>query len=148
MRKVLKSDAPLLLKIRNGDFEYSDVLIEADRLQSTADEEYNLHYRNYGGKDENNRIKTANEARHRQITKAGKMREFGLINEHSILSKLRKALHAEFEIDLWDKAMETEPMTTEELYWWYKTQCNLSFTKSEMDISYKRANTKNLQHLF
>ena len=48
-----------------------------------------------------------------------------------------------------DKAMERSrgKGTLEDLYMWYKKQCKIGTTKSEIDIQLRRANTKNLEYL-
>jgi hypothetical protein len=50
---------------------------------------------------------------------------------------------------LWDKAMELKRgfKTIEDLYWWYKKRVKEVITKSEMDIKFRRANTKGLDYL-
>jgi len=50
--KPLKAEAPLLLKIRNGDFDYSYMFNEAASQRASAEEAYNQTYKNYGGTDE------------------------------------------------------------------------------------------------
>ena len=60
--KPLKAEAPLLLKIRNGDFDYSYMFNEAKGMRESAKEVYELTYKNYGGTDEKNRIESALEA--------------------------------------------------------------------------------------
>jgi hypothetical protein len=59
-------------------------------------------------------------------------------------------LKKEFGKDLWDKAMERQrgKGTLEDLYMWYKKQVKEATTKSEMDIQFKRWNTKGLEYLF
>ena len=49
--KPLNADAPLLLKIRNGDFDYSYMFNEAIAQRASAEEAYNQTYKNYGGND-------------------------------------------------------------------------------------------------
>jgi hypothetical protein len=64
-------------------------------------------------------------------------------DENIILWKLRSELTKEFGKDLWDKAMERTRGngTLEDLYNWYKKECKIGTTKSEMDIQLKRNNT-------
>ena len=90
------------------------------------------------------------EEKQRYTKRALKLDENAFLDENRILLKLRKALESEFGKDLWEKAMERQrgKGTLEDLYFWYKKQCKESTTKSEMDIIYKRSNTKGLDHLF
>ena len=145
----LKSAAPLLLKIRNGDFEYSEMFQEADEMKNSATEAYNLAYKNYGGTDEQNRIQVALEASQMKRVKALKLEFEANRDENMILYKLRSELTKEFGKDLWDKAMERSrgKGTLEDLYNWYKKQCKIGTTKSETDIQLKRPNIKGLEYL-
>jgi hypothetical protein len=147
--KPLKSEAPLLLKIRNGDFDYSYMFSEAKVMKETADEAYELAYKNYGGNDQRNREEAALEAGRMKRVKSIKLELEAMIDENRILWKLRKELTAEFGKDLWNKAMERQrgKGTLEDLYMWYKKQVKEGTTKSEMDIQLKRWNTKGLEYL-
>lgn len=147
--KPLKADAPLLLKIRNGDFDYSYMFNEAASQRASAEEAYNQTYKNYGGTDERNRKEAALEAGRMKRIKAVKLELEAFKNEELILWKLRAELKKEFEKDLWDKAMERQrgKGTLEDLYMWYKKQVKQGTTTSEFDIKYQRANTKGLEYL-
>ena len=147
--KPLKADAPLLLKIRNGDFDYSYMFSEAKVVKETAEKASADAYKNYGGTDEQNRIQASLEAGRMKRIKALKLEIEADKNEKSILWKLRKELTAEFGKDLWNKAMERQrgKGTLEELYMWYKKQVKEGTTKSEMDIQLKRSNIKGLEYL-
>jgi hypothetical protein len=70
--------------------------------------------------------------------------------KNRILWKLRKELTQEFGKDLWEKSLERQrgKGTLENLYYWYKKQVKEATTKSEIDIQFKRANTRGLSHLF
>lgn len=152
--KPLSSKAPLLLRIRNGDFEYSYMFDEAKELRLKADEAYEMAYKNYIGSEEKNRIEAAKDASRMKRVKALKLDIEADKDENRILNELRKQLRIEFDLDrdndLWDKAMERQrgKGTTEDLYWWYKKQVKHFTTKSEMDIKFKRTNTKGLEYLF
>jgi hypothetical protein len=147
--KPLKADAPLLLKIRNGDFDYSYMFSEAKIVKETAEKASADAYKNYGGTDEQNRIQASLEAGRMKRIKALKLEIEADKNEKSILWKLRKELTAEFGKDLWNKAMERQrgKGTLEDLYMWYKKQVKEGTTKSEMDIQLKRSNIKGLEYL-
>ena len=148
-KKPLKEDAPLLLKIRNGDFDYSYMFSEARDVRKTAILASENAYKNYGGTDDKNRNEVAMEAGRMKRIKAIKLELEAFANENKILWKLQGDLKKEFGKDLWDKAMELKRgfKTIEDLYWWYKKRVKEVITKSEMDIKFKRANTKGLNHL-
>ena len=148
--KPLSADAPLLLKIRNGDFDYSYMFSEARVVKESAKLASENAYKNYGGTDEQNRIEASLEAGRMKRIKALKLEIEADKNEKSILWKLQSELKKEFGKDLWDKAMERQrgKGTLEDLYMWYKKQVKEGTTKSEMDIQLKRSNTKGLSHLF
>jgi hypothetical protein len=148
--KPLREDAPLLLKIRNGDFGYSYMFGEARDTRQSAKLVSETAYKNYRGTDDKNRNEVAMEAGRMKRIKAIKLELEAFANENKILWKLQGDLKKEFGKDLWDKAMETKRgfKTIEDLYWWYKKKVKEVTTKSEMDIQYKRANTKGLERLF
>ena len=147
--KPLKADAPLLLKIRNGDFDYSYMFSEAREVKESAKKASEDAYKNYGGTDEQNRNEAALEAGRMKRIKAIKLELEAFVDENRILWKLQTELKKEFGKDLWDKAMQRQrgKGTLEDLYWWYKKQVKEGTTKSEMDIQLKRSNTKGLEYL-
>ncbi len=147
--KPLKADAPLLLKIRNGDYDYSYMFSEARFVKEAATKASADAYKNYGGTDEQNRIRASEEAGRMKRIKSIKLEFEAMSDENRILWKLRKDLASEFGKDLWDKAMERQrgKGTLEDLYIWYKKQCKLGTTKSEMDIQLRRSNVKGLEYL-
>jgi hypothetical protein len=148
--KPLKAEAPLLLKIRNGDFDYSYMFSEAKEMRNTSQTVYDDAYKNYGGNDERNRQEAALEASRMKRIKAIKLEIEAAKNEQMILWKLRNELKKEFGKDLWDKSLERKrgKGTIEDLYMWYKKQVKQGTTNSEFDIKYQRANTKGLEYLF
>lgn len=148
--KPLKADAPLLLKIRNGDFDYSYMFSEAIEMRETQHKVYQQAYDNYGGTDERNRIQAALEASQMKRVKALKLEFEANKDEQMLLWKLRSELTKEFGKDLWDKAMERQrgKGSLEDLYMWYKKQVRERITTSEMDIQFKRKNTEGLEYLF
>jgi len=147
--KPLNADAPLLLKIRNGDFDYSYMFNEAASQRAASKQAYDQAYKNYGGTDEKNREEAALEAGRMKRIKAIKLEIEAGRDEEMILWKLRMELKKEFGKDLWEKSLERQrgKGTLEELYWWYKKQMKQGTTASEFDIKYSRANTKGLEHL-
>ncbi len=148
--KPLKADAPLLLKIRNGDFDYSYMFSEAKIVKESAKKAGEIAYKNYGGTDEQNRIQASLEAGRMKRIKAIKLELEALSDENKILWKLQMELKKEFGKDLWDMERERKrgKGSLEDLYWWYKKQVKEGTTKSEMDIQLKRSNTKGLEYLF
>jgi len=135
-RKPLKSNQPLLLKIQNGDFEYSPFLLES------VDEEKN-YQRKYDDFMNSSKIQNINEKQveahqHAKLRRVAsqKLMEKGLEEEETRLGQLRKELTAEFGKDLWDKCLEKQrgKGTTEDMYWWYKKQRGILYTKSELQI--------------
>ena len=148
--KPLKADAPLLLKIRNGDFDYSYMFNEAVEMRESAKGIYDLTYKNYGGTDEKNRVEAALEASRMRRVKALKLELEGGREEQITLWKLQMELKKEFGKDLWEKSLERQrgKGTLEDLYMWYKKQVKEGTTKSEIDIQLKRSNTRGLSHLF
>lgn len=135
-KKPLKSKEPLLLRIQNGDFEYSPYLLES------VDEEKNYHKKfddfMKTSKQEDGpekRVEAHQYAKMRRIA-SQKLMEKGLEEEQTRLVELRRLLKEEFGQDLWDKAQERQrgKGTTEDLYWWYKKQCGFTYTKSELAI--------------
>ena len=149
VNKPLKADAPLLLKIRNGDFDYSYMFSEAIEMRETQHKVYQQAYDNYGGTDERNRVEVALEASQMKRVKALKLELEANKDELNLLYKLRSELTKEFGKDLWDKAMERSrgKGTLEDLYMWYKKQCKMGTTKSEIDIQLQRQNIKGLEYL-
>ena len=148
--KPLPSDAPLLLKIRNGDFDYSYMFSEAKSVKLSAEEAYLQAYNNYGGTDEKNRKEAALEAGRMKRIKSIKLELEAFRDEEMILWRLRNELKKEFEKDFLEKAMERQrgKGTLEDLYMWYKKQVKQGTTNSEFDIKYQRPNTKGLEYLF
>ena len=148
--KPLKSDAPLLLKIRNGDFDYSYMFTEARGVREDSKRVYEQAYKNYGGTDEKSRNEAALEASRMRRLTAIKLELEAFRDENLTLWKLQHELKKEFGKDLWEKSLERQrgKGTLEDLYWWYKKQVKQGTTKSEMDIQLKRANTKGLERLF
>lgn len=150
VNKPLKADAPLLLKIRNGDFNYSYMFAEATEMRNTATKAYEQTYSNYGGTDEKNRIEAALEASRMKRIKALKLELEAAKDEEKILWNLRQELKKEFGKDLWDKAMERQrgKGTLEDLYEWYRKNSKVKTPQSIQDIQLKRANTNGLEYLF
>ena len=145
----LKPEAPLLLKIRNGDFDYPTLFNKVKELRESAETTYDEVYKNYIGTNERDRIESALEVSRMQRAKALKLELDAELMEYNTLNRLKHELKREFEMDLWDEAMDSdlEDPSVEGLYKWYKKRSGQGTTKSEMDIQLKRDNTIGLEYL-
>ena len=145
-KKPLKSSAPLLLKIRNGDFEYSPFFYEAEDNEKLYDKMYNEYIQNSQSKDEHSIKHEAHQYAKMKRIKAQKLMEKGLEEEQTRLHELKRRLTEEFGKDLWEKSLEKQrgKGTTEDLYWWYKKQVKMGQTPSEIAIALGRKTTKGL----
>ena len=134
--KPLKSNQPLLLRIQNGDFEYSPFLREAVDEEENYQTKYNQFMSTSMIDDTMDRqVEAHQHAKLRRIA-SQKLMEKGLEEEATRLGELRKQLTEEFGKDLWNKCLEKQrgKGTTEDMYWWYKKQVGGSYTKSELQI--------------
>jgi len=145
-KKPLKSNAPLLLKIQNGDFELSPFYKEAEDNHKLYDKMYNEYVKNSHSKDEHHIKHEAHQYAKMKRIKAHKLEEKGLEEENSRLLELKRRLKEEFGKCLWDKSLEKQrgKGTTEDLYWWYKKQTKVGQTPSEIAIQLGRKTTKGL----
>ena len=145
-KRPLKSNAPLLLKIQNGDFELSPFYREAEDNHKLYDKMYNEYVQNSHSKDEHAIKNEAHQHAKMKRIKAHKLEEKALEEEHMRLNELKRRLKEEFGKCLWEKSLERQrgKGTTEDLYWWYKKQTNMVKTPSEMAISLGRKTTKGL----
>ena len=136
-KRPLNQSAPLLLKIKNGDFESSPFFKEA----ADARKEYQRIFDEYMQTDlisdiSDRKVEAHQRAKMKNV-KALKLDEKAHEEEEVRLNQLKKELAAEFGQDLWEEAMDSKiggRGTTEDLYWWYKKQCKQSYTKSELQI--------------
>lgn len=146
-KKPLKSNAPLLLKIRNGDFDYSPFFHEANDNHKLYDKMYNEFMENSMISDESTKKVEAHQYAKMKRIKAHKLEEKGWEEELTRLNQLKKELAVEFGKDLWDKAMEKQrgKGTIEDIYWWYKKQVGFGQTPSEIAIQLGRPTTKGLR---
>mgnify|MGYP001168101733 CR=1 FL=1 len=146
-KKPLKKSTPLLLKIQNGDFEYSPFFLEAKDNEKLYDEMYQQYLDDSHSTDKHSLKHEAHQYAKMKRIKAQKLMEKGIEEEQSRLHELRNELTLEFGKDLWNKCLEKQrgKGTTEDMYWWYKKQCNLGQTPSEMAIALGRKTTKGLR---
>lgn len=143
-KRPLKSSAPLLLRIQNGDFEYSPFLLESVDEENNYQQKYNEFMSTSMIDDMMDRqVEAHQHAKMRRIA-SQKLMEKGLEEEVVRLNELRRLLEYEFGQDLWDKCLEKQrgTGTTEDMYHWYKKETNSNFTKSEMIQLKKRINHK------
>ena len=126
-----------MLKIKNGDFEYSPYFLEAKDNEKLYNDMFNQYMETSGISDINDRKVEAHQYAKMKRIKAQKLMEVGDKEENLRLLQLRKELTNEFGEDLWEEAMEAKlggKGTTLDLYLWYKKKCNQTYTKSELQI--------------
>ena len=136
-KKPLKSSAPLLLKIKNGDFESSPFFKEAKDARNEYQRIFDEYMQTNLISDISDRKVEAHQRAKMKNVRALKLDEKAHEEEEVRLIQLKKELENEFGQDLWEEAMEAKlggKGTTEDLYWWYKKKCNQSYTKSELQI--------------
>ena len=98
-------------------------------------------------RDINDRKVEAHEYAKMKRIKSQKLMEKGVEEEQNRLHQLREELKLEFGKDLWDKCLQKQrgKGTTEDMYWWYKKQCKMGQTPSEIAITLGRKTTKGLR---
>jgi len=146
-KRPLKSSSPLLLKIRNGDFEYSPFFREAKDNYKLYDKMYNEYIDNSHTNDINSIKHEAHQYAKMKKIKAQKLEEKGVEEELVRLKQLRVELEVEFGKDLWDECLEKQrgKGTTEDIYWWYKKKVGMGQTPSEIAIALGRKTTNGLR---
>ena len=134
--KPLKKASPLLLRIRNGDFDYSPFFLESKDNDKLYEDMFQQFMETSLLKDINDKRVEAHQFAKMKRIKAQKLMEKGVEEELTRLNQLRTELELEFGKDLWEKCLEKQrgKGTTEDMYWWYKKQCKLGMTKSEYQI--------------
>ena len=98
-------------------------------------------------RDLNDRRIEAHEYAKMKRIKSQKLMEKGVEEEQTRLHELKTELNLEFGKDLWEKCLEKQRAkgTTEDMYWWYKKQCKMGQTPSELAIALGRTTTKGLR---
>lgn len=146
-KRPLPQSSPLLLKIRNGDFELSPFYKEAEDARKDYQRMYDEFIQNSHINDELDLKHEAHQYAKMKNVRALKLDEKADEEEQARLQQLRKELTLEFGKDLWDKAHERQrgKGTTEDLYWWYKKQVGMGQTPSEIAIQLGRETTKGLR---
>ena len=146
-KRPLKSNSPLLLKIRNGDFEYSPFFFEADDNKKLYTKMYQQFMDTSMISDTNDKKTEAHQFAKMKNVKVLKLLEKANEEENARLYQLRKELTGEFGKDLWDKCLEKQrgKGTTEDMYWWYKKKTKMGMSPSEIAIKLGRVTTKGLR---
>ena len=98
-KRPLPQSTPLLLKIKNGDFEYSPFFLEADDNLELYDKMYNQYIQTAQGSDVNGIKHDAHQYAKMKRIKAQKLMEKGHEEEQVRLHQLRKELESEFGVD-------------------------------------------------
>jgi hypothetical protein len=143
--RPLPKSSPLLSKIRNGDYEISSYLVEADDVKKDYIKIYSKEYNSHTTNDESTRKFHAHQkARMRNVAYL-KLLESGMMDEERILKDLRNELYSEFGGDYWETVLDGEPMTIEDMYWMYKKLSGMGTTPSEMALQLGRKSTKGLK---
>jgi len=135
-KKPLKSKSPFLLKIQNGDFDYSPYLRESIDEENNYRKKYDDFMKTSLQQDgPEKQVEAHQHAKLRRVA-SQKLMEKGLEEEQTRLNELKRLLKEEFGKCLWDKCLEKQrgKGTTEDMYWWYKKQMGLTYTKSELQI--------------
>jgi len=145
--KPLKKNSPLLLKIRNGDFEYSPFFLESKDNDKLYDEMYQQFMETSLLKNVDDKRVEAHQFAKMKRIKAQKLMEKGIEEEQTRLNELKTELELEFGKDLWNKCLDKQrgKGTAEDMYWWYKKQVKMGTSPSELAISLGRATTKGLR---
>lgn len=146
--KPLPENTPLLLKILNGDYEYSYMFEDAKHYRKEAEYAYQKAYQNYIGNTESGRIEAAMGAGRMKRVKAVKAEIEAGLDELRILDKLKRDLEKEFGKDYWYEIFGTDfDGNTLELYYKYKELSGMEQTPSEFDIRYNRGNSSKYLYL-
>ena len=147
--KPLPETTPLLLKILNGDYEYSYMFADAKHHRKEAEIDYEKAYKNYVGNTETGRVEAALIVGRMKRVKAVKAEIEAGLDEIRILDKLKRDLEKEFGNDYWDELMcGTEfDGNVLDLYFTYKEKSGMDQTPSEFDIKYKRDNCSKYLYL-
>jgi len=135
-RKPLKSNELLLDRIQNGDFESSPFFLEAKDNEKLYHKMYNEFMETSLLADMNDRRVEAHQHAKMKRIKSQKLMEKGLEEEQTRLNELKTGLEEEFGKCLWDKCLEKKRGngSTEDMYWWYKKQFKVLYTKSELQL--------------
>lgn len=145
-KSTLPTSYPLLLRIRNGDFDISSYFLEAEENRQLAKRIYDTEMKNGNISKLSDRHNEGIHKSRMKRVKALKLDIEGSKDEIRILKLLRDGLTKEFGVDLWELATEDQKGdgSIESLYYWYKEYLNMGFTPSEIAISLGRRNTKGL----
>lgn len=145
--KPLKKNSPLLLRILNGDFEYSPFFLESKDNDKLYDDMFQQYMETSKLQNMNDRRMEAHQFAKMKRIKSQKLMEKGIEEELTRLNELKTELELEFGKDLWDKCLKKQrgKGTTEDIYWWYKKQVKMGTTPSELAIRLGRKTTRGLR---
>ena len=134
--KPLKKSAPLLLRIQNGDLDYSPFFLESKDNDKLYTKMYNEFMETSLLADMNDRRVEAHQHAKMKRIKSQKLMEKGLEEEQTRLNELKTGLEEEFGKCLWDKCLEKKRGngSTEDMYWCYKKKFKVLYTKSELQL--------------
>jgi hypothetical protein len=143
-KSTLPTSYPLLLRIRNGDFNLSPYFLEAEENRQLAKKIYDVELKNTNISKESDRHNEGIHKSRMKRVKALKLDIEGSKDEIRILKLLRDGLAKEFGVDLWELATEEQrgDGSIESLYYWYKEYLNMGSTPSEIAISLGRSDTR------
>jgi hypothetical protein len=147
--KPLPENAPLLLKIINGDYNYSYMFDDAKHHRKEAEIAYQKAYQNYIGNTENGRVEAAMDVGRMKRVKAVKAEIEAGLDEIRILDKFKRDLEKEFGKNYWDEIMFGTEFggNVLDLYYRCKELAGMEQTPSEFDIKYKRSNCSKYLYL-
>lgn len=147
--KPLPENAPLLLKILNGDYDYSYLFDDAKHHRKEAKDAYENAYQNYVGNTEAGRVEAAMVVGKMKRVKAVKAEIEAGLDEIRILDKLKRDLEKEFGVDYWLDIMFNTEFDGDilGLYQKYKEKSGMNQTPSEFDIRYQRSNCSKYLYL-
>lgn len=120
--KKLKKSAPLIEKIRHGDYDLSIYLQDVPLAEKDYEERYQKAADEYDTTDEFAKHSHAHAQARKRNEARLKLLEEGTVDELKTLKRLRNDLEKEFGEDLWDEAtsVETGLETVEDIYDYYK----------------------------
>ena len=107
-KKPLKKSEPLLLRIQNGDYEYSPYFLEAKEVEKEGLKMVEFLMKTLHISDELERYQEAMERTKMKRVKRLKLMEVGEEEENKRLRELRIELTKEFGKDLWEKSLERQ----------------------------------------
>lgn len=145
-KSTLPTSSPLLLRIRNGDFDLSPYIIEAEEQRELAQSIYQNEMNNSNIERLSDRHNEGIHKSRMKRVKALKLDVEGGKDEIRTLRLLKEGLEKEFGVDIWELATDEQrgDGSVEDLYYWYKEYLQIGSTPSEIAISLGRDTTRGL----